>query len=372
MELTEELIGKFKDTSTPFLIIDKGIIKRNYERIKKNFNRDIEIFYSVKANDNPEVLKTLAKIGSSFDVASFGEIEKIKNLVPPEKIAFSSPVKGLGDIKKAYDSGVELFAFDSLSELEKLSSLAPKSKVYLRLLVDNHGSHWPLNDKFGASASEAVSLLIKSRELNLIPYGLTFHVGSQCLRVENWRSALKVCHEVWQESKKKDINLQMLNLGGGIPVRNIKDVPSIEEISSVVNKSLEELFANNVRLVIEPGRSIIGDAAILVTTVIGKTKRNDKNWLYLDCGVFNGLMEAYEKFKYEVRAGNEQIFDNNKKKFTLFGPTCENLDKIADDVLLPDLDIGDRLYIINAGAYTISYQDYNGFKFPEAVFNENT
>ncbi|MBI5374211.1 MAG: type III PLP-dependent enzyme [Candidatus Schekmanbacteria bacterium] len=368
MILTAEIIERFKATPTPFFIIDRDVVRKNYERIKRNFNRDIEIFYSVKTNDHTEVLRTLASIGSSFDVASWGEIEKVKDLVPSSKIAFSSPVKVPDHIKKAYELGVRLFAFDSEEEIQKLSRLAPKSNIYLRLHVDNHGSEWPLNDKYGASIAEAVPLLIKAKYHSLIPYGLTFHVGSQCLRVENWQKAIKVCADVAFKASGEKIDLSMLNLGGGIPVRYIKNVPSIEEIGEVGRQSLDEYFPNQkLRLLIEPGRSIAANASVLITSVIGRANRNGKNWLYLDAGVFHGLMEAYEKFKFEIKTEKDNDLSVDKKRFNLSGPTCDSLDKIIEDVLLPDLAVGDRVYILNAGAYTNSYQNYNGFNYPEVV-----
>lgn len=361
-----EKIKELDDVETPFLIINKTKLLENFEEIRKGLTGyKTKICFSIKANNDERVIKSLADNGSWFDVASWGEIETlIKLKVPPTKITFSAPTKIPSDIQKAYNLGVRLFAFDSEMELEKLSKLAPRSKVFLRLAVPNTGSDWPLERKFGAPANKAVDLLEYAKFLSLVPFGIAFHVGSQCHNKNTWTVAMKKSSLVWKKAASKGIKLQLLNIGGGFPVKYTKEVPSVEDISSVIKKSLHKYFDRDTLLFVEPGRYIVGDAGILVSSVINKVKRGRENWLYLDTGVYNGLQEILEGWKYEIitKNGRKKI-----KKFTIAGPTCDSTDIIGRHVELADLQLGERVYFKSAGAYTTSYQEYNGIPYPKLL-----
>jgi ornithine decarboxylase len=239
----------------------------------------------------------------------------------------------------------------------KLAHHAPGSRVYVRLTVDNSGSEWPLAKKYGAGGADAVQLLREARAFGLQPYGLTFHVGSQCLDKESWSSALMLCHEIWRELAADGIALQMLSLGGGFPVRHTRPVPSVEEIG------------RGLELTVEPGRALVGDAGLLVATVIGQATRGKERWLYLDAGVFNALLEAIQGFRYQIRTERT----GPPRHYVLAGPSCDSVDTIATDVSLPELSVGDRVYFLNAGAYTLSYaSSFNGFEPPAVHAFEDT
>ncbi|MFA6604031.1 MAG: type III PLP-dependent enzyme [Patescibacteria group bacterium] len=356
-----------KRRRTPALFLDLDAIVRNYEALRRSFGSSFEVFFSVKANDDVRVLRTLARLGSGFDVASLGEIRRVLSLgVGPEKIAFSNPVKIPQQLAAARRAGVDLFAFDSEDEIRKLSALAPGAQVYLRLEVDNHGSGWPLSGKFGASPEKAPDLLAAAAAAGLDPVGLTFHVGSQCVRIDNWRSALLRCRDVWREAQQRGLKLRLLDIGGGLPAAYDGTEPAVSEIGPVVAQMAKELLPGLERLIIEPGRFLVANAGTLLTTVIGRAERNGKTIVFLDVGIFNGLMETYEAFWYRLERLGAASSDKTET-VTLVGPSCDSVDVIAKDISLPRLEVGDRVIFHTAGAYTNSYKTYNGFSFPRII-----
>lgn len=362
MKLTKDFIKKTKNLPTPFLMMDLEQIRKNYHRIQKSID-GVEVYYSIKANDDLRIVETLVKEGCSFDVSSLKELQMlIKLKVSPDRIKCFHPIKNAEFLKALYKYGVDRLAFDSLDEVDKIAKYAPNSKVVLRVIVDNEGSDWPLTKKFGVEASEALTFFSYAKKKGLVPYGLTFHVGSQCLNKENWANALSVMDDIWEKTRKEGMSLTQLSLGGGIPIQHTKKIPSVEAIGKSVNEALKGKFTmtngNELRITIEPGRGMVGDAGIIGSTVVGKAKRGKEDWIYIDAGVFNALMETVEGFQYEI-----ETEENRKKKIvSIGGPSCDSVDIPFKDVSVSDVTIGEKVYIINAGAYTTVYaSSFNGF-----------
>jgi ornithine decarboxylase len=347
--------------------MNTSVIRDRYEQFHEELRElsNAKVFYAVKANPHLDIVKLLYELGAGFEVASQDELEIISNLdIPPSTIISSNPIKIPIFIESAYERGVNSFTFDSHTEIEKLSRLATGSNVYVRLLVPNTGSEWPLDKKFGVDVEDAVSLLLEARRKNLEPYGIAFHVGSQCSSPTTWIKAIEKTKVVWELVKKQGIELRSINIGGGFPCRYTERVPSIREIIQAVKKSLKANFshAQDIEIIAEPGRALVGEAGILVTTVIGQATRAGQDWLYLDAGVFNGLMEVMGGIKYQFIKANSGAV----KCWVLAGPSCDSMDIIVERVELPEPEIGDRLYIIPAGAYTTAYaSNFDGFHIPE-------
>lgn len=369
MRLTKKIIEISKKIPAPCLLFSINQVKRNYREIKKSIN-NVEVYYAMKANDHQTILRALAHIGSSFEISSLSELEKLEQLnVDPSRIICLNPIKNPDFLRYMEKKGIEIMAFDSIDEVDKIAKYAPGSKVVLRISVGNEDSDWPLTKKFGIDATEAMPLLLYAKKRHLVPYGLTFHVGSQCRNSNNWANALHVCNDVWKQAKTAGIDLTLISLGGGIPIRHTKKIPAIREIGRVVNKTLAENFISqnaSPRISIEPGRGMVGDAAIMVTSVVGKAKRGKEDWIYIDVGVFNGLMETIQNFEYELKIG---LIRKKGKILTIAGPSCDSVDIPFKNILLPNVEIGDRIYIINAGAYTTVYgANFNGFPVPDTYF----
>lgn len=352
------------DEPSPYLLIDKDVVREKVESIVNNI-KNSKVFYAVKANPDRDVLAYLNNLGIGFEIASEGELRILSDLgVEPERIITSNPVKTFVFLEQAVSYGIRYYAFDSVAEVDKLSRYAPGRDVYVRLTVPNEGSEWPLSKKFGVELDEALNLLIYAKEKGLNPVGITFHVGSQCNNAYNWNTAIEKARDLWEMAVEKDINLSMINIGGGYPIRYTKDVITIESIGKRISKLISEEFPPDIDVFIEPGRAVIGDAGVFVTSVIGKARRADEDWIYIDVGVFNGLMESIGGIKYSYVVGSR----NEPKRWTIAGPSCDSFDVIDKEVLLPEPEVGNRLLILAAGAYTISYaSEFNGFSIPKTI-----
>ncbi len=370
MRFNRRIVELSRGVETPALLIDRGTLRRAYAGVRAALPQ-ADCYYAVKANPHPEVLRTFAGLGVGFEVSSLVELRAVLALgAAAPRIVSSNPVKAVAFVQAAHQAGVDRFAIDSRAELVKLAHHAPGSRVYARVTVDNSGSEWPLAKKYGASAPDAVQLLREARAFGLRPYGLTFHVGSQCLDKESWSNALLLCHEIWRELAADGIVLHMLSLGGGFPVRHTRPVPDLAEIARETTRVVDSLFGREgVELTVEPGRALVGEAGLLVTSVIGQATRGNERWLYLDAGVFNALLEAIQGFRYEIRTERS----GPPRRYVLAGPSCDSVDTIAQEVSLPELSVGDRVYFVHAGAYTLSYASaFNGFEPPRVYAFDDT
>lgn len=348
----------------PYLLVDKDIVREKASVIGTHI-KNSRVFYAVKANPDIEMLRFLSNLGMGFEIASEGELRVLAALgIPSERIITSNPLKTFKFLEEAAAYGINYFAFDSESEIEKMAKYVSGSKVYVRLSVPNEGSEWPLSKKFGVEIETAADLLASAKEHGLNPAGITFHVGSQCNNVYNWNTAIEKASELWALAGQRGITLTLLDIGGGYPVRYKKKVIDIETIEKKINKVISQKFANSPEIFIEPGRAVVGDAGIFVATVIGKAERGGENWLHIDVGVFNGLMESIGGIKYEYVVGSR----NQPKKWNIVGPSCDSFDVIDRDVELPEPEIGNRILILSCGAYTISYaSEFNGFSIPKTI-----
>jgi ornithine decarboxylase len=352
---------------TPFLLIDGEKVREKISLIG-HYIRNSRVFYAVKANPDIEILRFLDKLGLGFEISSEGELEILSLLkVKPKRIISSNPVKSMKFLRLAASYGVKYFSFDSEEEVKKLEKFVPGCNVYVRLSVPNEGSEWPLSKKFGVELDRALALLLNAKENRLNPVGVTFHVGSQCTNLYNWNIALDKAKTLWHMAEKSDIQLKILNIGGGYPIRYTKDVLSIESIEKNIDSLIYERFPADVDVHIEPGRAVVGDAGIFVSRVIGKALRDDENWMYLDVGVFNGLMESVGGIRYTYITESRKDLAHNKE-WTLAGPSCDSFDVIDKNVTLPDPDVGHLILILSSGAYTISYaSEFNGFSIPKTI-----
>jgi ornithine decarboxylase len=284
--------------------------------------------------------------------------------ISTDKMSFGNTIKKEKDIKFAWDNGVEYFAVDAEMEVEKIARNAPGAKVYGRLSMSSNDSDWPLSGKFGTDVDHLIEILKYAKRKGLIPYGVSFHVGSQSYNKYKWKEAILNASEVFEKLHKQKIDLKMLNLGGGIPVKHTKPVPEVEEIGEVINESIKEYlgWVEGLRVLSEPGRSMVGNAGIIASRVLLRSRKGTQNWVFLDTGVFHGLMETIENFRYEVLVEGKEYSETTT--MTLAGPTCDSVDTIYDEIELPiDIDYNDIVYFINTGAYTNEYAtSFNGIE----------
>src|SRR5258707_366146 len=367
-----ERIARFladRRPESPCLVVDLDVVAESYEMLRRYLPL-AKIFYAVKANPADEVLGMLREMGSSFDVASRGEVELVLDKgISAERVSFGNTIKKERDIAFAYERGVRLFALDSEMELEKIARAAPGSRVFCRILVECAGAEWPLSRKFGCAPEMAVDLLRRARELGLDPYGISFHVGSQQTDISQWDTAIGRAAGMFSALAQCDINLRMVNIGGGFPAHYRGEVPEIQQYANAVMAAITRHFGNDLpEIVVEPGRSIVGDAGVIQSEVVlisRKTASDDKRWVYLDVGKFNGLAETMdESIKYRIRTPAD---GGATGPIVLAGPTCDRADILYEktEYQLPlDLKVGDKVQILSTGAYTSMYSSvgFNGFQ----------
>ncbi len=364
-------IAKFladNQPETPCLVVDLDVVAQAYKLLRR-YMPLAKIFYAVKANPAPEVVALLRDLESNFDVASRNEIDLcLERGVTPERISFGNTIKKERDIAYAFGCGVTLYAFDSQAELEKLARAAPGSRVFCRILVESVGAEWPLSRKFGCSPEMAVDLLRQAKGLGLDPYGVSFHVGSQQTKLDQWDSAIARAAEMFWALAEADVNLRMLNVGGGFPAKYRGDVPAVVQYANAVMGAITRHFGNDLpEIVVEPGRSVVGDAGVIQSEVVlisRKAANDEKRWVYLDVGKFNGLAETMdEAIKYRIKTPAD---GGPSGPVIIAGPTCDSADILYEKTRyrLPlDLKIGDKVEIHSTGAYTSSYAsvNFNGF-----------
>ncbi|MCQ4323728.1 ornithine decarboxylase [Stutzerimonas stutzeri] len=354
---------------TPFVVIDTDTISQAYDDLRAGFEF-AKVYYAVKANPAVEIIDLLRDKGSSFDIASIYELDKVMARgVGPERISYGNTIKKAKDIRYFFEKGVRMFATDSEADLRNIAKAAPGSKVYVRILTEGSTTaDWPLSRKFGCQTDMAMDLLILARQLGLVPYGISFHVGSQQRDISVWDAAIAKVKVIFERLKDEDgIELKMINMGGGFPANYITRTNSLETYAEEIIRFLKEDFGDDLpEIILEPGRSLIANAGILVSEVVlvaRKSRTAVERWVYVDVGKFSGLIETMdESIKFPIYAEKK----GEVEEVVIAGPTCDSADIMYENYKygLPlNLAIGDRLYWLSTGAYTTSYSavEFNGF-----------
>ncbi|MFM7611018.1 MAG: alanine racemase, partial [Alphaproteobacteria bacterium] len=219
---------------TPCLVLDVDRVEEKYRAMHAALPLT-RIYFAVKANPAAPILERLVKLGSSFDAASFEEVQACLNAgARPEAISYGNTIKKASAIAAAHKAGVSMFAFDSIEELEKLARHAPGARVYCRILVQNEGAEWPLSRKFGCELKMARDLMLKAGDMGLDPYGISFHVGSQQTKTATYEGAIARVAMLFTDLKEAGVKLRMVNLGGGYPVRYRAEVPGIDDFGMAI------------------------------------------------------------------------------------------------------------------------------------------
>jgi ornithine decarboxylase len=370
-----------KELETPCVVINLRTIKKNYIKLQNSFPF-AEIYYAVKANPAPQVISLLSELGSNFDIASRYELDKVLSLgVDPARISYGNTIKKAKDIAYFHEKGIQMYATDSKEDLKNIAKQAPGSRVYVRILVENSvTADWPLSRKFGCHPDMAYDLLVLARDLGLVPFGISFHVGSQQRDIGQWNDAIaKTKYLMASLEEEEGIKLQMINMGGGFPASYVEPTNDLKEYASEITRYLHDDFGDDIpKIVLEPGRSLVGNSGILISEVVLISRKNNtalNRWVYQDTGKFNGLIETLgESIKYPVVTLKDGP-DAKYGEVILAGPTCDSMDIMYEDCKykLPlDLKIGDRLYWLSTGAYTSSYAsvEFNGFPPLKTYFME--
>lgn len=356
----------------PLLMLDCDVIRQQYRALHSALPT-VTLHFALKPLPHPAVVRTLMQEGASFDLATTGEVELVaQEGVPAERTIHTHPIKRDADIRDALAYGCHVFVVDNLNELEKFKAYSDDVELLVRLSFRNSEAFADLSKKFGCSPEQALTIIETAQAWNIRVKGLSFHVGSQTTNPQKYVDAIRTCKMVMEQVVARGLPaLSTLDIGGGFPVSYSEAVMPIDQFCMPINQALSEL-PETVQVLAEPGRFIVARAVMSVASVMGQAEREGQMWYYLDDGIygsFSGLM--FDDAQYPLvtlKQGGELI------PSVLSGPTCDSIDVIAEDVMLPKLDNGDLVIGRMMGAYTsATATDFNFFKRAQTVvFNEET
>jgi len=384
-ETVEQLIAKklVEDThekEEAFYFIDLGTVLKKYQQWVQHLPR-VKPFYAIKCNPNTAIIKTLATMGVNFDCASKTEIQQILGAgISPSRIIYANPTKMKSHITYAKSSGVDLMTFDNTFELEKIAETYPTSRLLLRIITDDSQSVCKFSTKFGAPLGQTKAILTRAKELNLNVTGISFHVGSGCMSVQSFIAAIQSAHRVFKQAEEIGFNFTMLDLGGGWPGTD-NDGITFNEIANAIRPVIDEHFGPEINVIAEPGRYFVAESHTLAVNVFAKRTVDDeseiggKKFLYY---INDGVYQSFNCIFFDHVVPTPLVFTPGSRtqnyKCTIFGPTCDSMDCIGKDILLPELEVGEWLYFKNMGAYTTAAASpFNGFKsHPNTYYIQTT
>ena len=357
---------KDKYDDDAFYIVDLGKVKEQYDKWLK-YLPDIQPYFAVKSNPDNIIINLLAKLGCNFDCASKNELENALSIVNnPDRIIFANPCKISSHLIFARENHIGKMTFDSIEELEKIYKIYPAAQIILRICVDDTNSKCKFNSKFGCLLCNIPKIFerIKSLQMNLV--GFSFHVGSGCSDPVSYYNAIKDCKESYKLSRDYGFNISIIDIGGGFPGvdKNIK----FADICENINRAIVDFFSyetnnNIIKFIAEPGRYFTEATHTLVLNVIAKKTEENVIKYYLSDGIYG----SFNCIKYDHQTPElipliSRVNDDIKYNTTFFGPTCDSMDCIYKDIQYQELNVGDWLYIINYGSYTIApSSSFNGF-----------
>jgi len=367
-----------KTYGTPLLVVDHKVIREQYKKFREFLPR-VGVYYAIKANPLPEIIETLHALNSGFDVASQEEFDMVLSSVPrtvlKKKLDFvyndiilANTIKPVETLKKMIPYRT-LMTFDNNEELKKIKKYCPNAGLIIRLRVPNIGSVVELSSKFGVEPTDAMPLIDAAIKTGMDVEGISFHVGSQCLNLENYMNALNVASQLLRNARGKGYNVRLINIGGGFPANYEGADVSFPKFAKQIAAELDRLFPKDIEIVAEPGRFLVAESARLVVKVVGKAFRDGKTFYYINDGVygtFSGVI--FDHCVYHFNA-----FKKGKTSISaVVGPTCDALDTISQSENLPDLNIGDMMYVNDIGAYSnASATNFNGFAKAKIVHINN-
>jgi ornithine decarboxylase len=346
---------------TPFMVVDLKKLRSNFYELKRSLP-DVGIYYAIKSFPHKTVVQTLNLLGCSFDVASNGEIDILKEVgVYPESTIHTHPIKKDSDITCALKYGIDTFVVDNEDELLKFEQYKDKVKLLIRVSFRAKSAKVDLSKKFGCALDDVNKLLELAFKLDIRVKGLSFHVGSQTKDASDHVIAMKRCLDIMAEHQ----TLKLLDIGGGFPAKYTDDVMDIYDFCEPIREVLSTV-PKHIRVICEPGRGMVGNISKTVTSVVGKAVRDGIQWYYLDDGVygmFSGIIFDHVNYPLSTEVEGEL------KSCVLAGPTCDSIDIISESALLPELKIGDRIVGDVMGAYTYATATtFNSLNIPNIVF----
>jgi len=351
------LVAEF---GSPLLIIDCQRVREQYRKLHKALP-GVDLHYALKPLPHPSVVETIIEAGGWLDLATTGETQLVTQLgIDPARCIHTHPIKRDIDIRNALHLGVRIFVADNPDEVRKFEPYRDQAELLLRVSFRSPGAVVDLSRKFGCDPEDLIELARLARKLAIPVRGLSFHVGSQAADPGKHVEAIEVCAKLMAQARREKLGVfDTLDIGGGYPIDYGQKVADIGRFCAPIRAALAKLPAR-VRKIAEPGRYICGPAAIGVATVMGRALREGHWWYYLDDGLYGSYSgQLFDHAKYPVESLKE---GGEKFPSVLAGPTCDSIDVIAENLMLPQLKAGDLIVGRAMGAYTwASASEFNFF-----------
>lgn len=364
--IRELMIGQ--QLKTPFLVLSRSEIRKRITSLASVLP-GVGIRYAVKANCHPAILEEVVRAGHGFDVASFREIQMgLEAGAHADEMVHSHPIKAPDEIEAAIRAGIRLFVIDNPDEIDKFAPYAGRVSLLIRLRINGSSAVVNLSYKFGCTPDEVVPLARHIRRRGLDYGGLTFHVGSQCLDNKIYVAAINSSADLITALEEHGFTTSLLDIGGGFPVPYTGEVPSIGKFCRPISRALTRHLDSRIRVICEPGRYISATGISLAASIIGRSVRNGRPWYFLDDGLYGSFSgRMYDHASYNILTNRNTTW----KRSVLAGPTCDSVDVVYKDVLLPPMAIGDILIFPAMGAYcSVSASSFNGLRKAEYVVVE--
>ena len=369
------LYDVIKVCQTPFYVYSQKLISQKVEQTKKVLGENI--FFSVKSNSNQAILRLMQSLNIGADVVSIGELKRSLSAgFAPNKIIFEGVGKSKEDLIYAIQKNIRLINTESIEEIKLLQKLAlEKNKIVdigVRLNPNIDGgtiskiSTGKKTDKFGIEIKEienVINLITNCNNINLI--GISCHIGSQISNIDAYKNTFTEMKRAANKFSSAGINIKHVDLGGGFHVKYNKDDPEFKIEN--VKKELDECFSkSNYELSFEPGRYLIAEAGILVTSIINTKQNGGINYLIVDAGMNTLVRPAMYNAYHDIETINKK--NDNLIKYTVAGPICESSDIFIKNILLSGQSMGDILIIKNTGAYgKVMSSTYNTRSLPSEI-----
>lgn len=356
----EQIRRLVKEFGPPLLIIDCERVRQQYRKLKKALP-GVDLHYALKPLPHAAVVQTIIDEGGFLDLATTGEVQLVQRLgVSPERCIHTHPIKREQDIRNALHFGVRIFVADNPDEVRKFARLGDQAELLLRVSFRSPGAVVDLSRKFGCDPEDVLSLARLAADLGVNVRGLSFHVGSQASDSAKHVEAIEACARLIAAARREKLgSLDTLDIGGGFPIDYMQPVQDIGRFCAPIRAALSKL-PRRIRVIAEPGRYIVGPAAIGVASVMGRALREGHWWYYLDDGLYGSFSgQLYDHARYPVEAMKES---SERLPSVLAGPTCDSIDVIAENLMLPKLEAGDLIIGRAMGAYTwASASEFNFF-----------
>ncbi|GIY62174.1 ornithine decarboxylase [Caerostris darwini] len=367
-------IAKKELREEPFLVFDSAEVEKKVKEWKEAMPR-VDMFYAVKVNSDPVLLRTLAALNVGFDCGSKNEIDAVISLgVPPNRIVYANCYKGASHLRHAAQLRVDFTVFDNREELVKIKLLYPRSRLLLRIKIVASSAFVPMSCKFGCDLDKANDLLRFARSLDLTVIGVCFHIGSLTQDPKDFEGAIRLSRSLFDVAKSLDMKLTVLDIGGGFPgCKGSSDL--FRQMAVSVNRAIDEYFPadGHYTIIAEPGRYVVTSAFTLCASIIGKKEKQTNEGSEVMYIINEGI---YGLFAHNLFHGytpkpvlKKEWTGEELHPSSVWGQSCDPVDVIVEKCKLPHLKVGDWLTIDDMGAYTIVCSStFNGFEKTEVKY----